>query len=243
MLSRRSLLLLSVAVLLLAGGAAAFLLRGGSAGRLTAAPDVLDFGLVAHGDEPTLSLRVTNEGPRGVMLTTAHPSCACLVVDPSYQKSLMPGERTEIRVTLASGLVPPQKLERKYLEVRSSDPRMPVLMVPLRGEIVQRVRVEPAIVRVGPEDAAGRGEPKRIRVRAATGFTAKVLGVELTQPEWFSYEAKAAEGGGIDVFLHVKPDPARRGAVQSMLRLQVEAQGPSGPPITYPLVVSIQGSW
>lgn len=242
MLSRRSVLLLALLVLGLAGAAAAFMLQDGPAGRLTATPEFLDFGLVAHGDEPVLAVRVTNEGARGVMLTTAHPSCTCLAVDPSYQKSLMPGESTEIRVTLASGLVPPQKLERKYLEVRSSDPRMPVLMLPLRGEIAQRVRVEPPIVRVGPEDAAGRGAPKRIKIRAATGFTAKVLNVELTQPEWFTCELREAEGG-VDALLSVKPDPARRGAVQSMVRFQVEVQGQGKAPITYPLIVNIQGSW
>jgi hypothetical protein len=242
MLSRRTLLVLAVVALCLAGAAAAWMARESSAGRLTAAPDLLDYGLVAHGDEPVIAVRVTNEGARGVMLTTAHPSCACLVVDPSYQKSLMPGEHTDIRVMLASGLVPPQKLERKYLEVRSSDVRMPVLLLPLRGEIVQRVRIEPAIVRVGPEDAAGRGTPKRIMIRAAAGFTAGILGVELTQPEWFAHTLEPVDGG-IDVLLTVKPDPTRRGAVNSMLRVQVEVRGQGKPPITYPLVVSIQGSW
>jgi hypothetical protein len=242
MLSRRSLLVLAVVVLGVAGAAAIWMSRAGSAGRLTATPDLLDYGLVAHGDEPVISVRVTNEGSRGVMLTTAHPSCACLVVDPSYRKSLMPGESTDIRVTLASGLVPPQKLERKYLEVRSSDTRMPVLLLPLRGEIVQRVRIEPPIVRVGPEDAAGRGATKRVKIRAASGFTAKILREELTHPDWFTYTVEFVDGG-IDVLLSVKPDPTRRGAVNAMLRFQVEVHGQGKPPITYPLVVSIQGSW
>src|SRR5687768_13755237 len=94
MQSRRP-LFLSLLVVAAVAGAATFFGCGDDEGEgtLVATPDVLDFGLVAHGEDVERVLSVKNEGPRGVVLTAAAPSCACLHVLP-FNHSVGPGEVT-----------------------------------------------------------------------------------------------------------------------------------------------------
>jgi hypothetical protein len=215
---------------------------GGANGHLTASADALDFGLVVHGQNVVRTVRVTNEGRKGVVLTAAIPSCKCLVVDPSFQKSLQPGESAEIRITLESGTVTPQKFQHKRLEVRSDDPGAPTLAVALHGEIAARVTVVPTMLRVGADDAAGRGEPRRIKIRTPKGMTAQLLPVVVSHPAWFTTTAEPTPDG-VDLVLAVTPDAARRGPVDAVLKLQVRVTGGGLPPATMPFEVRIQGTW
>lgn len=238
----RSVLVAGSLLVLLLGTAGLLKGCGGGSGHLTASAQTLDFGLVVHGQDVVRSVRVSNEGPRGVVLTAAIPSCKCLVLDPSFQRSLQPGESTEIRITLESGTVSPQKFQHKRLEVRSDDPAMPVLFVMLHGEIVPRLTVVPTMLRVGPDDAAGRGEPRHIKVRAPQGITAEVLTSTLSHPAWFTLTPEATPEG-IDLVLRVTPDATRRGLVDARLKLRVRVSGGGLPPSVLEPEVRIQGTW
>ncbi len=216
---------------------------GGASGHLTASVDTLDFGTVAHGEEAARTVRVKNAGRRAVLLTAAIPSCACLHVDSAFQRSLLGGEETEIRVILTSDTVTPQKLQHKYLEVRSDDDQAPVLRVALIGEIQARLSLVPQVLRVGPDDAAGRGHARQVKLRTAKGYRATIQSSELSHPSWFLVAQKATPDGSIDLIVSVTPDPTRRGPVDAKLKLKVLVNGGSLPPQVYEPVLSIQGSW
>lgn len=215
---------------------------GGANGHLTASVDALDFGTVPHGEEVARTVRVKNAGRRAVLLTAAIPSCKCLHVDSAFQRSLQGGEETQLRVILTSGTVAPQKLQNKHLEVRSDDPQAPVLRVALTGEIEAILTLEPSIVRVGPEDAAGRGPPRRLKLRTAKGYRAKIESSELSHPTWFVVVYKDSPEG-IDLILSVTKDPTRRGPVDAKLTLKVLVTGRNLPPQTFEPLLSIQGAW
>ena len=210
---------------------------------LTASVERIDFGLVEHGREATQTFRVKNEGQRTVVLSAVAPSCKCLSVDPTFRRSLGPDEETDVVVRLTTAHVPAQKLEGKSIHVVSDDATMPVLVVPVFGEIVSLLTVSPELVRVGAGDAAGRGEPRRIRLRTAPGFTAELRSVENLKPDWFETKMEAVPEG-IDLLLSVKPDPTRRGPVDTFVRLHVTVTGRGLPPVDYDdKRITIRGEW
>lgn len=215
---------------------------GGANGHLTASVDTLDFGSVPHGEDAARTVRVKNAGRRAVLLTAAIPSCKCLHVDSAFQRSLLGGEETELRVILTSGTEKPQKLQNKHLEVRSDDPQAPVLRVALIGEIEAILTLVPSILRVGPEDAAGLGEPRRLKLRTAKGYRAKIQSSELSHPTWFVVAQKDTSEG-IDLILSVTTDPTRRGPVDAKLTLKVLVTGRGLPARVFEPVLSIQGAW
>jgi hypothetical protein len=214
---------------------------GSETGMLHADVTVLAFGEVVKGEQPVRELRVTNGTDHGVVLTAAAPSCACLVPDPTFQRSLQPGESTVIRVRLASDTVNPQNLGGKTFRVSADDPQTPVLMLPVTGRILAWLDVKPTAVRVSADDAAGRGEPRRIAVRVPSGMTANVKHT-ITHPEWFKVTPTQGPEGA-DLLLEVIPDPKRRGAVDEVLRLEVHVSGRGLAPQTLPAEVRIQGTW
>lgn len=231
---RRCAALATTLLLLLAGC--------GGPGRLESDQRALDFGLVVKGQAVERSVRITNGSRRAVMLTAAKPSCTCLVVDDSFQRSLQPGESTTLRVRLESWVVPAQKFTGKYLDVRSDDTEVQALLVALHGEIVDRLTVTPAQVRVGPDDAAGWGEPRRVRLRTPPGCKAEVQEALLSRPELVALTPEPAEGG-LDLLLRMQPGPALRGLVDVTLRLKVRVSGCDLPPETSTHEVRITGAF
>ncbi|MFM8981061.1 MAG: DUF1573 domain-containing protein [Planctomycetia bacterium] len=235
----RAALLLALALAL---GLCTLLGGCGGPGRLEADQRVLDFGRIVKGQAAERSVRITNGSRRAVLLTAAIPSCKCLVVDPSFQRSLQPGESTSIRVRLESWVVPAQKFTGKHLDVRSDDPEVQALIVALHGEIVERLSVTPAQLRVGPDDAAGRGEPRRVRVRTPPGCRAEVEEAVVSHPEALAFVPEPAEGG-LDLVLQVKGGATLRGPLEATLRLKVRVSGCDLPPETSTHEVRIQGTF
>jgi hypothetical protein len=216
---------------------------GKDADHLVASVERIDFGLVAHGRDSEQRVKVTNEGRHSVVLTAAAPSCACLAVDPTFQRSLRPDESTELIVRLTTAHVPAQKLEGKYISVRSDDAAVPELKIPVYGEIEARLTVAPKIIVISAADGAGRGQPRRIKMRIAPGYPAAVTKVEVLRTDWFAHKEERQPDGSIDIVLTVKPDPARRGPVDTFVRLFVTVTGKGLPPVNYEEMVLVKGTW
>jgi hypothetical protein len=213
------------------------------ADHLVASVERIDFGLVPHGRDSEQRVTVRNEGRRSVVLTAAAPSCACLVIDPTFQRSLRPDESTELVVRLTTAHVPAQKLEGKYISVRSDDAAVPELKIPVFGEIEARLTLAPKVVVMSAADGAGRGQPRRVKMRVAPGYTAQVTKKEVLRPDWFGLTEERQPDGTIDFVLTVKPDPARRGPVDTFVRLVVTVTGKGLPPVNYDEQVLIKGTW
>jgi hypothetical protein len=111
------------------------------------------------------------------------------------------------------------------------------------GEIERRLEVSPKLIRVGAEDAAGRSEPRRIKLRVPKGYSMTVTKSEVMRPDWFELKEEIHPGEGIDFLLSVKPDPTRRGPVDTYVRFFVTVSGKGLPPVEYEEPVMIQGTW
>ena len=216
---------------------------GGSAGHLTASADRLDFGDVPTGEPASRTVRVKNESRRAVLLTAAFPSCACLRAEWLGSRSLQSGEETTVRVSLVSDNLPAGKLGNKTLEVRSDDADVPVLVVALDGTIISTLSVTPEILRVGADDAAGKGQARVVKLRTAKGYRLTIQGaVEASPPEWFQVAQKPVPDG-IDLLVNVTKDPTRRGVVNAKIVLKVLVDGGKLPPRVEERTLSIQGTW
>jgi hypothetical protein len=134
------------------------------------------------------------------------------------------------------------KLAGKAVIVTSDDPDVPVLHIPIDGEILRRILLTPEIVKIGPGDAAARSEPRRLRLRPAPGYKARIDKIEILRPDWFDVPVENVPEGH-DLLLTIKPDPERRGVVNTFVRVHVTVTGRDLPPQKYDLMVQIQGSW
>jgi len=216
---------------------------GGSAGHLTASVDSLDFGTVPIGEPASRTVRIKNESRRAVLLTEAFPSCACLTAEWLGPRSLQSGEETTVRVSLVSKDLPAGKLSNKSLEVHSDDADVPVLVVAIHGEVISTLSVTPEILRVGADDAAGRGEARVVKLRTAKGYRLKIQGdIVASPPEWFQVGQKPVPDG-IDLLVNVTKDPTRRGVVNAKIVIKVLVDGGKLPPRVQEVKLSIQGTW
>lgn len=206
-------------------------------------PSPIDFGTLPVGQQAVRRVRVTNTTAAQLLVTEVKASCKCIEVDGRFQRSLSPGDSTTIDVRLkATSDGPKGRLEGKKLWVHSDSDEAPVVEVAVHGLIEERVTLSPSHLAIGPEDAAGRGRPRRLRVLAAAGYTARIERVVLSHPDWFD----AVQGQGPDgpeLTLTVKPDPARRGPIAATVKLLVATAGGSAPPLSSELTADIQGAW
>lgn len=216
---------------------------GGGAGHLVASVDRLDFGNVDHGSEADRRFRLKNDGATSVVIASLDSTCVCVHVQPGWRRSLAPGESTEVLVRLKTADVPPQKLTGKAVVVSSDDAKMPVLRIPVDGEILRRLTFQPEKLLIGPGDGAARSEPRRLRLRPAPGYEVRIDKIENLHSDWFEVAPPEKVPEGYDLLLSIKPDPARRGPVNSFVRLHVTVTGRGLPPQKYEPRVDIQGSW
>lgn len=230
------------ALALLAGLCALASCGPGGPEQLVALEETIDFGQVCVGQEVERQIHLRNDGPQGVVLTAVTPSCPCLKADPSFQRSLGPREQGVVRVRLVTQDLHAGRLHQKFVDVLSDDPRAPRIRVNVQGEIEERVTVAPPTLRVDAADAAGKGQPRRIRIRTTTGYQVRVDRVEITNPLWFSVETVAVSEG-LDALLKVSVDPARRGVVNEHVRFFVTTSGRDLPELRHELLVRIEGAW
>ena len=68
-------------------------------------------------------------------------------------------------------------------------------------------------------------------------------GIEVLDPDWFEVTREPVPEG-LDILLRVKPDPKRRGKVDTFIRFRATVSGNGLPPTLYDdKRVSIQGEW
>jgi hypothetical protein len=139
--------------------------------------------------------------------------------------------------------VPPQKLEGKYVSIRSDDGAVPELRIPAYGEIQSRLQVTPKLIRVSAADAAGRGQPRRIKFRAPAGYDVKPVREDILRPDWFDGKWERGPEGGLDYVITVKPDESRRGSAATHITFHLTVVGPGTPPVNYEESVIVEGTW
>ena len=117
---------------------------------------VFDFGEKNNSDFVEHDYPIRNEGTLSLEIRGVQASCGCTAVKPS-QDVIPPGGEAVIHARL--DLRGRSGLQAKTITVQSNDPQTPSLILQLKGNAVQALRVEPSTLffgRVGPDGVRAR---------------------------------------------------------------------------------------
>jgi hypothetical protein len=129
-------------------------------------PASFDFGRVRFGVNQEARFRIRNNSDRAVTVRSAKANCACFAVKRQPTVRLSAGEETEIVLLMRSSMTAPTKLRGKRLNIETDHPSVPILHVPLEGEIFSPFWIEPDALDVGMVgDEEADFETRRITVR------------------------------------------------------------------------------
>lgn len=191
-----------------------------------------DFGVVYQGEKVGHAFEFVNAGQDPLVIDRVRSSCGCTAVLVS-EKNLAPGETGHIQANFDSSRFRGDVSKTIYLY--SNDPVKPVLQLTIKGNVRERVAVEPAQVNFGA-------------VSAKKTLTSRVVlrnqgeqSVTLGKPSTTAKELKAeiskhvlAEGEEVSLELMLTPKPGTirfsgyvivpvEGAQKEQLRIPVYA--------------------
>jgi ankyrin repeat protein len=110
---------------------------------VTAEPSVLDFGEIPTADSKTASLKLVNTGDKPMTINSARASCGCTALKVVPGTILQPGESTEVEVRLSAPTVAGKIQHKNVTFVIEGQPE---IVVPLTGNAVSYVVIEPTII-------------------------------------------------------------------------------------------------
>ncbi|MFV1958495.1 MAG: DUF1573 domain-containing protein [Planctomycetota bacterium] len=209
--------------------------------RLAVEPASLDFGHVLRGDRTTRTLTLRNEGRQPVFISAVKPNCVCFSVAP-FERSLQPGDVREVRITLSSGLVPPERLRGKKVEIFSDDPVEPQRSVALEGDVYQPFVVVPERIELGRLAGEGRAKVWKVRVRPREGYEARVSRSAISPPDLFRVETEM-DGGDTVLALYLEPNARGDGHLKATMAIDVLAAGEGLPQRSIVSRVLLEGDW
>jgi hypothetical protein len=233
--------MLAAAMILVAAVGVFFLVGAvgcADADRLVIEPRALTFGRVVFGLQAQRTITLRNESERDVVIARIEPNCACLRVEPTYDRVLRPDESTVVTVTLITTAITPQVLRGKRITVVTDDAVEAHTILEVEAEIVPLWVVTPRVVRWNANGA----DPQRehvVRVRPGPGFRLQVVSATAQHPESVGVEVTAAETG-----YDVRLSPAGTGVVtRSAVHLVLEAEGEGlERPLRLPETIEIKGN-
>ena len=218
---------------------AAFLLAVASTATLTCSrkprpaleiePSPMDFGMHTFGDNPEMTVKVTNRADHAVNLQDPTFSCGCFaLVAPPAKSRLESGESLEMKVvmrTLLNEQLDDRGRMHKVMTIASDDPVRPKLDTPIVGDVVDYRVIEPKQPAFGAVPAAGPAQEKRVTVRGGHGSTVTVKSAVPDDPKRIQVEVKPVEGGADLVVRTVVGAAKGRFSVQVRLVLEVRTVG------------------
>ena len=176
------------------------------------APDQLAFGQVKRGSSPSASVSITFYGNVGTKITEVKS-------ETNYIKPIVQETRRqdgEVSYQVSASMRPDTPVGKWYTDVwvKTNDPSMPQIRVPLTIEIESALSVSPEVISLGGVKMGTESE-KKVIVRGVKPF--KVTGLETGDPELTvkdsSHEAKTVH------VLTVKLKPAKPGEFARTVRV------------------------
>lgn len=224
---RRSLLLLLVLGFLGAGVGGWLLFRRGPAwGALEVIPNPIDFGDVPWLERTDLTVKVRNRSDHRVRLaSTPTLTCSCFSIGkPLATLSLEAGESIELQILFATeqGTAGPF---HKALSIKSDDPEVPDLKVPVIGRITDFRSVEPRQVALGVVPVAGPAVERVVEVRGGHGWRVKATGAKSSDARLVTEIRDVPDGSDVAVRTAVG---AALGRIGAQIQLTLEVTGEDG---------------
>lgn len=124
-------------------------------GAVAVDPRAVDFGERGHDDRASRTLTLRNDGTAPVRVLAVEKTCDCLTISPrSLPAPIPPGGSATLEVSMGSGRAI-GALE-KYVDIRTDDPRVPSIRVPVRMRVFDGFSIEPRELRF---DGVCGGDP------------------------------------------------------------------------------------
>ncbi len=208
----------------------------GAASMLEMTPNPIDFGDVAYQEQVEKDVVLRNRGDREVLLKAPSFDCSCFQLQRYPSSVLRAGESVTLRLVMLTGRTDPREFH-KQLTIVSDDPASP-LVVPIRGEVVEYLRVSPREIALGPVPAKAEPFSKAIEVRAGKGFVVTVGKPQSTDAR-LTLEVKPADGGA-DVVVRTVPG-AGLGRLNAQVVVPYTVEGRGKPPYSSKAVIAVTG--
>jgi len=195
-------------------------------GALEAIPSPIDFGDVPWLERTDTTVTIRNRSDHRVLLaTTPTFTCSCFSLGkPLATFSLDPGASIELKILFATELGTAGRFH-KTMSVRSDDPEVPELKVPVIGRITDFRSVDPRQVALGVVPAAGPAVERIVEVRGGHGWRVKATEARSSDARLTVGVRDVAGGSDVDVRTVVGAKPGRIGA---QLQLTLEVTGEDG---------------
>jgi hypothetical protein len=141
-------------------------LQGDGLAQIQVDPPSIDFGECGHSERPVQRVTVRNAGPGAVAIRQIHASCGCIEVSPpSLGQPIPPGGSASFDVSMGSGRA--MGLLEKHVEIVTSDPRSPLVVLPVKMKVFPGLSMEPRELRF--EEGVVGGAPIRKSVDVVWG--------------------------------------------------------------------------
>ena len=247
-------LLLWVLPVLLLAGATYLLLGPGGDDRdpVDVVPTAHDFGRIRFGVEKEVRFRIRNNSDQAVTIRSAKANCACFAVKRPPSMRLSVGEETDIVLQMRSSMTAPTKFRGKRIRIETDHPDVPVILLPLEGEIFAPFWVEPKSLDVGMVgDEASDYEPRRIAVHQERGFKVELNadlqgydgGYSLQHPKMFEVTTEPIEDG-IAFLVRLREEGRPHvNQIRSALTMALRVSGKDMPEEPVFKRIDIRGNW
>ena len=235
------LLLLALGLLGAGLGAWRLLHRERPWGALEAIPNPVDFGDVPWLERRDIQVTIRNRSDHRVLLaTTPTFNCSCFSLGtPLSTFSLDPGASVELKILFATELGTAGRFH-KTIFVRSDDPEVPELKVPVIGRITDFRSVDPRQVTLGVVPAAGPAVERVVQVRGGHGWRVKATGAKSSDARLTAEVKEVPEGADVVVRTVVGAKPGRIGA---QIQVTLEVTGDDGATRTHTETVWATGDF
>lgn len=237
---RRLLLLVLVLGLVGAGVGGWALLRHRKAwGALEVLPDPIDFGDVPWLERREKTVTIRNRSDHRVLIvTTPTFNCSCFSLGkPLATFALEPGATVDLLLLMATELGTAGPFH-KNMSVRSDDPEVPELKVPVIGRITDFRSIDPRQLALGVVPVAGPAVERVIEVRGGHGYRVKVTAARASDSRLETSLKDAPDGTDVVVRTAVG---AAAGRIGAQVQLTLEVAGDSGAPRTHTETVWVTG--
>lgn len=237
---RRLLLLLLMLGLVGAGiGGWALLRQQKPWGALEVIPDPIDFGDVPWLERREKKVTIRNRSDHRVLIvTTPTFNCSCFNLGkPLSTFALEAGATVDLLILMATELGTAGPFH-KTMGVRSDDPEVPELKVPMIGRITDFRSIDPRQVAFGQVPVAGPPVERVIEVRGGHGYRVKATAARASDTRLETTLKDVLDGTDVVVRTAVG---AAAGRIGAQIQLTLEVSGESGAPRTHTETVWVTG--
>ncbi len=181
-------------------------------------PGLVDFGVVARGTAPTVTLNLTYAGGQPDWAVTEMHTVSPLVSSQLRQLGRSPGGQVQYQLSATLDKDTPSGIFKDEITLMTNDPSSPRIPVSVAGQVQSAVTVSPSIMNLGrlrPGDVVR----KTVRVRSTRPVTVTVV---TAQGDDLSAAPASKAPGAIQTLTVTFKAPSQAGPYNSVLEIATD---------------------